>query len=147
MNIEQEIKELIIEETKNLGKPLKENDDFNIRHQNKGDHSNLLKKGEMAIYTFVYNNEFLKVGQAGVNSNARYRYQHYKDSSNSSTLAKSLLNDKTINVGSAVELWIKNNCERFDVIIKARESKHENVIICNFLEGLLQYKYSPRYEG
>ncbi len=154
MNIKQKIdefKNLIIKETKNLGKPLEYDKDYYIIHQPKGNHSKKLAKDEMAIYTFLYNDEFLKIGQAGMNSNTRYKYQHYKDYSDkrkcSSTLAKSLINDKSVEVGDDVGSWIKNNCERIDVIIKARETKHENVIILNFLEGLFQYKYYPKYEG
>jgi hypothetical protein len=39
--------------------------------------------------------------------------------------------------------WVRNNCERFDVLIDAKLGK----ITLNFIEGLLQYKYQPKYEG
>jgi hypothetical protein len=42
-----------------------------------------------------------------------------------------------------VNQWIKDNYERFDVIIDA---KHQKVAL-NFIEGLLHYKYNPKYEG
>ncbi len=89
---------------------------------------------------------FLKIGQANVNSKARYQSHPYNVGSANSTLAKSLLNDQSmtglVNITN-VNQWIKDNCERFDVII---DSKHKKVAL-NFIEGLLHYKYNPKYEG
>ena len=121
--------------------------DFEVIHQPKGNHNRSLKKGEMAVYTFFYGDQCLKVGQVGPNSNARYRYQHYGFNAKS-TLAKSLVNDKTLNLGlneTNVGEWIKNNCDRYDVIIKVPEKKSK--LLLNLYEGALQYCLGPKYEG
>ena len=88
----------------------------------------------------------MKIGQANQNSNARYQSHPYNVGSANSTLAKSLLKDPSMSGlvnANNVNQWIKDNCERFDVIIDA---KHKKVAL-NFIEGLLHYKYNPKYEG
>lgn len=42
------------------------------------------------------------------------------------------------------EIWIKNNCERFDIIIDG--TKHDKMNL-NFVEGQLHYYYRPKYEN
>jgi len=77
----------------------------------------------------------LKIGQANQNSNARYQSHPYNVGSANSTLAKSLLKDPSMSGlvnANNVNQWIKDNCERFDVIIDA---KHQKVAL-NFIEGL-----------
>ena len=69
-----------------------------------------LKTGTMGVYTFLYNDKFLKIGRAGPNSNARFLSQHYTGSA-MSTLSGSILADPDMekfrltkdNVGQ----WIK----------------------------------------
>ncbi len=145
MNFTQEINDLIINASAYTGKPLT-NQDFIIVHQPVRHKPLSLPPGKMAVYTFVYNGVFLKIGQANVNSKARYQSHPYNVGSANSTLAKSLLNDSSmsalVNIDD-VNQWIKDNCERFDVIIDA---KHKKVAL-NFIEGLLHYKYNPKYEG
>ena len=145
MNFTQEINDLIINASAYTGKPLT-NHDFIIVHQPVRHKPLSLPPGKMAVYTFVYNGVFLKIGQANVNSKARYQSHPYNVGSANSTLAKSLLNDPSmsalVNIDN-VNQWIKDNCERFDVIIDA---KHKKVAL-NFIEGLLHYKYNPKYEG
>lgn len=51
-----------------------------------------LKTGTMGVYTFLYNDKFLKIGKAGPNSNARFLSQHYTGSA-MSTLSGSILAD------------------------------------------------------
>ena len=76
-----------------------------------------LKRGTMGIYTFLYNEEFLKSGKAGPNSNARFSNQHYLPRSSQSNLSKSILKDPAMqdlgitedNVGD----WIKKNTRRY----------------------------------
>ena len=94
----------------------------------------------------MYKGEFLKIGQANVNSPARYQSHHYYTKSGVSTLANSLLNDP--NMHNIVTLqnvtqWIKDNCERFDIILNGELGK----FVLNFIEGILQYQFNPRYEG
>ena len=127
----------------NSGKPL-----FEIKHQPKGgNHSLSLKNGYMAVYTFVSDDGWLKVGQVSKNSNQRYKYDHYK-TDKGSTLARSLINDpencslSESNVGD----WIKKHCDRYDVWIDSSRFSNPKIVL-NFVEGLLQYNLNPRYEG
>ena len=145
MNNIKEISDLIVNASASTGKPLT-SIDFTVIHQPLRHKPLSLPSGKMAVYTFVYNGAFLKIGQANVNSKARYQSHPYNLGSANSTLAKSLVNDSSMSSivnSSNVKQWIKDNCERFDVIIDA---KHKKVAL-NFIEGLLQYKYNPKYEG
>ena len=148
MNVQQtidEITNLILDESKRVGEPIITGQ-FQVIHQPLGHTSLALPKGRMAVYTFVYNDVFLKVGQANQRSKARYQSHHYYVKSNKSTLANSLLKDPKMSSlvnNSNITNWIKTNCERFDVLIDAKLGK----ITLNFIEGLLQYKYQPKYEG
>ncbi|MBI5097740.1 MAG: hypothetical protein HZB30_00680 [Nitrospirae bacterium] len=62
--------------------------DLGCPHNPKG-----LPNEKMAVYTFQFNNRYLKIGKAGPNSDARFRSQPYSPSSSQSNLAKSILND------------------------------------------------------
>lgn len=145
MNYTKEIINLILNVSIITGKPLTL-EAFTIVHQPLKHKPMALPTGKMAVYTFVYNDEFLKIGQANVNSKARYQSHPYNPGSANSTLANSLLNDTSmallVNTNNVTQ-WIKDNCERFDIIIDAKYGKHA----LNFIEGLLHYKYNPRYEG
>lgn len=128
------------------GKPL-----FEIKHQPKGgNHSLSLKNGYMAVYTFVSDDGWLKVGQVSKNSNQRYKYDHYK-TDKGSTLARSLINDpdmvsKHSLDKSTIGDWIKKHCDRYDVWIDSTRFSNPKIVL-NFVEGLLQYNLNPRYEG
>jgi hypothetical protein len=138
-----EITTLIVNESVNIGKPILASE-FTIIHQPKGQKPLKLPDGKMTVYTFIYNDKFLKVGQAQYNP--RYQSHHYHIRSGKSTLANSLIKDSamsTIVNEDNVTDWVRNNCERFDVLIDAKLGK----ITLNFIEGLLQYKYQPKYEG
>ncbi len=121
-------------------------EDFYILYQPKGHIPIKLPKDKMSVYSFVYNDRFLKIGQANTRSNARYQSQHYHPRSSGSNLANSMLKDPAfssfLNVDN-ITSWIKDNCEIYDVIIDARLGK----VTLNFIEGLLHYKYNPKYEG
>jgi len=148
MNVAQtklEITNLIIDETMRAGKPITAKD-FTILHQPLNHICPTLPTGKMAVYSFVCNDVFLKVGQANLNSNARYQSHHYYIKSGASTLANSLIKDATMSTlvnATNVTSWVHSNCERFDVLLDAKLGK----ITLNFIEGLLQYKYQPKYEG
>ncbi|MDI9370569.1 MAG: hypothetical protein QM446_06570 [Synergistota bacterium] len=105
-----------------------------------------LPEGKMAIYMFLLGDEFLKIGKANHRSNARYCSQHYGLSSRS-TLAKSLLSDSrmsSLNIDpSNIKDWIKSNCRRIDIVINADLGVFTLVLI----EGVMHYKYEPKYEG
>ena len=106
-----------------------------------------LKNGRMGIYTFIFNNEFLKIGIVGANSNPRFLSQHYNPRSAQSTLAASLLMDPAMqkygftedNVGD----WIKTNCRRVDIMIDADIS----IFARDLIEKAFHYRFEPRYEG
>lgn len=127
---------------------------FEIKHQPKGNHSLSLKNGYMAVYTFVSDDGWLKVGQVSKNSNQRYKYDHYK-TDKGSTLARSLINDPDmvskhsldkLTIGLTIGDWIKKHCDRYDVWIDSSRFSNPKIVL-NFVEGLLQYNLNPRYEG
>jgi len=105
-----------------------------------------LPDGKMAIYMFLLGDEFLKIGKANYRSNARFCSQHYGLNA-PSTLAKSLLSDgemSSLNITSSnMKNWIKTNCRRIDIIIDA----DLGVFALELIEGIMHYKYEPRYEG
>ena len=106
-----------------------------------------LKRGTMGIYTFIFRDEFLKIGKAGTNSNARFYTQHYNPCSAASNLAKSILEDDNMqglgitkeNVGE----WIKQNTRRIDILLDASLG----IFTLELIEAALHYRYEPRYEG
>lgn len=105
-----------------------------------------LPDGKMAIYMFLLGDEFLKIGKANYRSNARFCSQHYGFNA-PSTLAKSLLSDGEMSIlgiaSSNIKDWIITNCRRIDVIIDA----DLGVFALELIEGIMHYKYEPRYEG
>jgi hypothetical protein len=107
-----------------------------------------LPDGKMGIYTFLYNDRFLKIGKAGQNSKPRFSSHHYNPKSTMSTLAASLLKDKEMcrrcKISEAnVKEWIMQNCTRIDVIIDAGL----DVLALGLIESVLHYYYKPEYEG
>ena len=128
-----------------IGKPLPaeryEVIDRGVPHKPAG-----LPIGKMGIYTFLFEGQFLKIGKAGANSDARFRSQHYGFNAQS-TLAKSIVSDSdmvSLGINEAnVGEWIKNNCRRIDVLIDSRLG----IFALEFVEGLLHYIYEPKYEG
>ena len=106
-----------------------------------------LPKGYSAIYMFILNDKFLKIGKANSKSIARYCYQHYNVKSCISNLAKSLCNDidfcsldlNESNVGK----WIQDNITRVNILIKNECGKATTELI----ESIFHYKFRPKYEG
>lgn len=147
MGLKEDIAKLITDASAAIGKPMIEGVDFEIFHQGLNHKPAALPSGKIAVYTFYYNNQFLKIGQANINSKARYQSHHYHQKSGKSTLANSLLADGSmstlLNPGNVTQ-WIKSNCERFDVLIDG--SIHDKLTL-NFVEGLLHYYYKPKYEN
>lgn len=145
MDYSRKILNLVKKACKIVDKPLSKSQ-IEIVYQPLHHEAKALPKGKMAVYTFVYQgNEFLKIGRAGAKSKARYQSHHYYVRSGKSTLARSLVNDPNmpmVNVNNVTD-WVKNNCERYDVILDASLGK----MLLNYIEGMLHYKYLPRYEG
>lgn len=106
-----------------------------------------LPRGTMGIYTFLYNDEFLKIGKAGPRSNARFFSQHYRADGAQSTLAKSLLADEAMAplglTEESVGDWIRQNTRRIDILLDERLG----VFALELIEAALHYRYEPRYEG
>lgn len=106
-----------------------------------------LPNGKMAIYTFIYEGDFLKIGKVGPNSNARYTSQHYHPNASRSNLAKSILDDIAMKKNGITESnvgeWIKNNCRRIDIEIDAELG----FFALELIEALLHYEFTPKYEG
>lgn len=133
MGLKEDISKLITDASAAIGKPMVEDVDFYMVYQPLKHHPLALPEGEIAVYTFYYNGRFLKIGQANIKSKARYQSHHYNFSA-PSTLAKSLVNDPDMQAlvnPSNVTQWIKDNCERFDVIIDG--TKHDKMTL-NFVE-------------
>ena len=106
-----------------------------------------LKPGNMGIYTFIFQDTFLKIGIVGPSSNARFLSHHYNPRSAPSTLAGSLLSDPDMaeyglteeNIGE----WIKQNCRRIDIFIDAGIS----IFARDVIEKAFHYRFEPKYEG
>ena len=138
-----------------VGNPLLEGRDFESIIQEEGRNVDFpLPKGKCAVYTFICEGRFLKIGQAGPNSGPRYQYDHYLDLTeqrkDSSTLAKSVLHDPDFSAslsGTDVKDWLKTHTARIDILFVDPGDAHERKLLLNFVEGLLQFKFKPKYEG
>lgn len=146
MDLIREFDRIILEVSSVLGKPIEKHKyriiDRGVPHQPK-----TLPLQMMGIYTFCYNGEFLKIGKAGPNSNARFLSQHYNPRSARSTLAASILEDDRMQgIGineSNVGQWIRNNCRRVDILLDS----DLGIFSLELIEASLHYKYEPAYEG
>ncbi len=104
-----------------------------------------LENGKMAVYVFVLDEQCLKVGKAGPNSGARYKYQHYSPKNSKSNLANSLLTcpDFPQLFEADIGNWIKHNTDRINFLIDASYG----IPVLNLLEAFLQCKLKPKFEG
>ena len=103
-----------------------------------------LPKSKMAVYGFWGDDEWLKIGKAGPNSNARYQSQHYNPKSAQSTLAASLARDP--NMISIPNFdpqqpgqWIKSSTNRINILLSADEPRE----LLSFLEAFLHLRLRP----
>jgi hypothetical protein len=106
-----------------------------------------LPAGKMAVYGFCHEGNWLKIGMAGPNSNARYTSQHYNPNSAGSTLAKSLVDDPDAAALSnfnpdAPGDWIKSTTGRVNVLLDAKHG----LLLPALLEAFLHVRLRPRYE-
>jgi hypothetical protein len=102
-----------------------------------------LPSGHIAVYIFQDNATCYKVGKAHENSNARYQYQHYQPNSSKSNLAKSMISDKNFVTPDNIDLWIKQNLTRINLLLK----KDAGILTLNLLEAFLHCRLNPKYEG
>jgi len=109
-----------------------------------------LPRGKMAIYSFIYEGNFLKIGKVKSNgSDARYRYQHY-NGGNSSTLNNSICADCDFQAAIGLELekstagaWIMKNCRRVNILFDANLGD----TFLGLVEREAHHRYKPKYEG
>lgn len=107
-----------------------------------------LPTGKMAVYLFSHQGRVLKIGKAGLNSNARYTSRHYSPGAARSTLAASLLKrGKEIGIreiaGSTVGDWIRQNTERHNFLLDSGYP----IRLLTLLESFLQCRLDPVFEG
>ena len=117
-----------------------------------------LKPRHGAVYVFTLSRtskaeaqpgRALKVGKAGPNSNARFRYQHYKSGSAMSTLAGAIENNPMLwsyigycESSQDVGEWIRKNTDRDNFYI--HEDKREYI---GLLEVYIKANLGPVFEG
>lgn len=104
-------------------------------------------EGKMFIYTFQYNDQFLKIGKAGAKSKARLFSHHYHHDRSASNLAKSIIGDSTIPTSNltkeSIGDWIKKNIRRVDIELDSSLG----IFTLNYIEAILHCLYLPKYEG
>jgi hypothetical protein len=141
------IPDYIVEISALLGKPINRNEIVVIDRGVPHERPRHLTAGKMAVYTYMYGDEFLKIGIAGSKSEQRYTSQHYNPGSAPSTLAGYILADPDMkHLGLTVLTvgeWIQRNCRRIDFELP----EYLPAFTCEFVEKILHYKYTPRYEG
>ncbi|WP_372661307.1 hypothetical protein [Cohnella sp.] len=142
----QELRAKMIEAIRLTGTVI-ENDQLEIVDRGMPHKPSGLPAGKMGIYTFIYQDHFLKIGKAGPNSDARFRSQHYNPLGSQSNLAKSILNDiefasQHISIETVGE-WIRQNTKRVDLFINASLG----IFVLNYFEAFLHLMYQPKYEG
>jgi len=107
-----------------------------------------LPVGFIAVYSFFFNEQCLKVGKVGANSQARYLSQHYIAKSSRSNLARSLVASESwttkhqiseMNVGS----WIKTNTSRINLVMP----EMIGLDVLALLEAFLHCRWAPEFEG
>jgi len=99
----------------------------------------------MAVYGFWHDGEWLKIGMAGPNWNARYTSQHYNP--NSAGLAASLVDDRRMSGWpdfnpNAPGDWIKSATNRVNILLDSRHGMLPPAL----LESYLHVRLRPRYE-
>ena len=151
-NLKDEIYQMIESVSDSLGRKLTRDKEIEIvdrgcpHKQPSG-----LKKGYAAVYTFIDkdNGQFLKIGKANEKSQARFVSQHYGFKA-PSTLANSICDDERMRERGAekvdIKKWILDNTRRIDILIKC-ESADRNKWATTLIEGIMHYKYTPKYEG
>ena len=105
-----------------------------------------------AVYVFYYPTEgkYLKIGEVGGNSFARFFNQHYNPNSARSTLAKSIIESGEFRTkenetvcSTNVNNWMKESLQRIDIIF----TKSNNRFVSKLVESYLHFILQPRFEG
>lgn len=119
----------------------------------------ILNKNKQGVYVFCFDDTCLKVGKAGPRSQARWNSHHYNlDETTKSALTKTIKKHTKSFASlfpkerrSEIEAlnksnfpnWIKNNLDRFELIIDSHYGKYA----LNLLESMVQFHCSPFFEG
>jgi hypothetical protein len=119
----------------------------------------VLRNGEQGVYVFLRGELCFKVGKAGPNSAPRWSSNHYKFNGNQNSIFantiisknehfRSLFPDNQQNIFNDLtqentKVWIRQNISRMEFKI----SSDESIGALNLLEGLVQYRMNPIYEG
>ena len=107
---------------------------------------------DSAVYVFYYpdGKKYLKIGEVGGNSTARFFSQHYNPRSAKSTLAKSIVKSNEFRTKENkpvcednVKCWMEKNLQRIDIIF----TKSGNPFVSKFVESYLHFVLQPRFEG
>lgn len=122
--------------------------DIDVEFRAAPHHPSGLPVGKMGVYAFWWKGEWLKIGKAGPNSDARFRSQHYQPGRAASSLANSLCNDERMQAVAEFDRtscsdWIKANTSRCNLLLDARQPR----TLLSLLEAFLHHRLKPRYEG
>ena len=117
-----------------------------------------LPRGMCAVYVFSLRsntltpagpNRVLKVGKVGINSHARFKYQHYKFDSAKSTLAGAIKNNRILwdyigydTSSRDLDSWLRANTDRDHFFLSAQRQN-----ILPLLEAYIRGVLGPVYEG
>ncbi len=105
-----------------------------------------------AVYVFYYpdGKKYLKIGEVGGKSSARFFSQHYNPRSAKSTLAKSIVESNEFRTkenkpvcDDNVKCWMEENLQRIDIIF----TESSNRFVSKFVESYLHFILQPRFEG
>ena len=104
-----------------------------------------LLDNKMGVCIFVYQKTILMIGKTGPNSSPRFVYQHYNPSSANSTLAGLILKDDEMKLlgltSNNIGEWIKNNCQRIDIIIDV----NVGITTLQSIKLALHQQFEPKY--
>ena len=115
-----------------------------------------LPVGRAAVYGFWCHGEWLKIGQVGPKSNARYTSQHYTGSANSTLAgalrgdaewAKRVANDVDAEAPAGITKdftaeWIEHTTSRVNILLPPNHDA-----LRRLLEAFLHVRLRPKYEG
>lgn len=108
-----------------------------------------LPENSAAVYIFLWNNRYLKVGKVNANSNARYQSQHYNADSSLSNLSRTLRDEPEFHALAGVfpdtnwGEWLKSNTTRYNILIPSRLGKN----FVHFAEAFFILKCNPLFEN
>lgn len=101
------------------------------------------------IYYWPLKSDYLKIGMVSENSYNRFYKRHYEIVEKGSSLAKSIIKNRSSAVfadynldESKIEEWIESNLQRIDIIFETKVR-----FAANLVESYLHVVLNPRFEG